>query len=71
MMVTSAPSVGRSPRPQSREPVEPVVPVPGAPQAVRTAARHRGALIGVGLALVALGALVFTEAQASVLLHRR
>ena len=55
-MVTSAPSVGRSPRPRSREPV---VPVPGAPQAVRTAARHRGALIGVGLALVALGALAF------------
>lgn len=59
LMVTSAPSVGRSLRPRSREPVEPVVPVPGAPQAVRTAARHRGALIGVGLALVALGALAF------------
>jgi hypothetical protein len=59
LMVTSAPSVGRSPRPRSREPVEPVVPVPGAPHAVRTSARHRGALVGVGLALVALGALAF------------
>jgi hypothetical protein len=36
-----------------------VVPVPGAPHAVRTSARHRGALVGVGLALVALGALAF------------
>src|SRR5918994_7236915 len=34
-------------------------PMPAPPQPVRTLARRRGALIGVGLALVALGALAF------------
>ncbi|MGH9252805.1 MAG: SAF domain-containing protein [Acidimicrobiales bacterium] len=34
-------------------------PMPVPPQPVRTLARRRGALIGVGLALVALGALAF------------
>jgi hypothetical protein len=34
-------------------------PVPAPPQPVRTLARRRGALVGVGLALVALGALAF------------
>jgi hypothetical protein len=33
--------------------------MPASPQPVRTLARRRGALIGVGLALVALGALAF------------
>ncbi len=35
------------------------MPVPDAPRRVRTVARRRGALVGVGLALVSLGALAF------------
>jgi len=35
------------------------MPMPAPPQPVRTLARRRGALIGVGMALVALGALAF------------
>ena len=39
--------------------MEPAVPVPDAPRRVRTVARRRGALVGVGVALVAFGALAF------------
>ena len=58
-MVTSSVRGSATTRPQSRQPVEPAVPVPEAPRRVRTVARRRGALVGVGLALVALGALAF------------
>jgi len=46
-------------RPRSRKPVEPAAPILEPPQPVRTVARRRGALVGVGVALVALGALAF------------
>jgi hypothetical protein len=58
-MVTSPVRGNATTQPQSRQPVEPAAPVPEAPRRVRTVARRRGALVGVGLALVALGALAF------------
>jgi len=58
-MVTGPASGSTATRPRSRRPVEPAVPVPDAPRRVRVVARRRSALVGVGLALVALGALAF------------
>jgi len=45
--------------PRSRKSVEPAVHVPEPPRPVRSVAQRRGALVGVGAALVALGALAF------------
>jgi len=46
-------------RPRSRQRVEPAGHIPEPPRPVRSVAQRRGALVGVGAALVALGALAF------------
>lgn len=58
-MVTSPVSGSTTAQAPSRRSKEPAAPVPDLPRPVRTVARRRGALVGVGLALVALGALAF------------
>jgi len=62
-METGPPNAGTAttarPEPTPGRQAELPTPMPAPPQPVRTLARRRGALIGVGLALVALGALAF------------
>ena len=56
---TASSATTTRPEPTADRHAEMPTPMQAPPQPVRTLARRRGALIGVGLALVALGALAF------------
>jgi len=56
---TASTATSTRPEPTADRHAEMPTPMQAPPQPVRTLARRRGALIGVGLALVALGALAF------------